>query len=161
MKRRTFLLAAPLMAAAASPLLAQVDAEITRVVVYKRRRRLYLVSGDKVVKTYRIGLGFAPKGPKRFEGDGKTPEGSYFIDRRNRNSKFYLSLGISYPNARDRLYARLHRKKPGGEIFIHGRAGQHRGKGRDWTAGCIAVRDDHMREIYNAVRVGTQIDIFA
>ena len=118
------------------------------------------MSGSKVIKKYRVGLGGVPKGHKQFEGDGKTPEGSYIIDRRNPDSQFHLSIGISYPNAQDVAYARSFGRSPGGDIFIHGRAGEHAGRGRDWTAGCIAVADRHIEEIYMMVHTGTQIDIF-
>ncbi|MFT6526969.1 MAG: murein L,D-transpeptidase YafK [Celeribacter sp.] len=133
--------------------------QVTRVVLYKGKRRLYLLSGTKVLKKYKVGLGGVPVGHKQFEGDGKTPEGSYIIDRRNAESKYHLSVGISYPNSRDVAYARQFGRSPGGEIFIHGRAGAHRGFGRDWTAGCIAVKDKHIEEIYMMVLTGTQIDI--
>ncbi|MEM5476574.1 L,D-transpeptidase family protein [Pacificibacter sp. AS14] len=132
---------------------------VTRVVLYKGRRRLYLLSGTKILKKYKVGLGGVPVGHKQFEGDGKTPEGSYIIDRRNPRSQYHLSIGISYPNSRDIAYARQHGRSPGGEIFIHGRAGGHKGRGKDWTAGCIAVKDRHMEEIYMMVTTGTQIDI--
>lgn len=134
--------------------------EITRVVIYKDRRKLYLLSGEDVVETFKIGLGGNPVGPKQFEGDGKTPEGSYVIDRRNPNSSYHLSLGISYPNQQDAEYALSQGRRPGGDIFIHGRAGENRGKGRDWTAGCIAVKDRHIEKIYMMVQDGTQVDIF-
>ncbi len=134
--------------------------EITRVVIYKDRRKLYLLSGEDVVETFKIGLGGNPIGPKQFEGDGKTPEGSYVIDRRNPNSSYHLSLGISYPNQQDAEYALSQGRRPGGDIFIHGRAGENRGKGRDWTAGCIAVKDRHIEKIYMMVQDGTQVDIF-
>lgn len=134
--------------------------QITRVVLHKSRRRLYLLSGETVVKDYKVGLGSAPAGPKRFEGDGKTPEGSYIIDRRNPNSSFHLSIGISYPNTQDQEFAAAHGKRAGGDIFIHGRARQNKGKGRDWTAGCIAVKDRHIEQIYMMVQLGTQIDIY-
>ncbi|SFJ59364.1 L,D-transpeptidase family protein [Celeribacter neptunius] len=164
MKRRAFLTSA--IAALASPLAAWARTlkpyegpEITRVVIYKGRRKLYLIHGQEVVESFKIGLGGNPVGPKRFQGDGKTPEGSYIIDRRNPNSSYHLSLGISYPNAEDVAYAKAHGRKPGGDIFIHGRAGENRGKGKDWTAGCIAVRDRHIERIYTMVANGTQVDI--
>nr|WP_246002392.1 L,D-transpeptidase family protein [Pacificibacter maritimus] len=134
--------------------------QITRVVLHKKRRRLYLLHGTKVIKKYKVGLGGVPVGHKQFEGDGKTPEGSYIIDRRNPNSQFHLSVGISYPNAQDIEFARARGRSPGGDIFIHGRAGEHVGRGKDWTAGCIAVADRHIEEIYMMVLTGTQIDIF-
>jgi len=134
--------------------------EVTRIVIYKGRRKMYLMHGAKVLKKYRIGIGGNPVGPKQFEGDSKTPEGSYIIDRRNPNSAFHLSLGISYPNQRDEAYAASMGRRPGGDIFIHGRAGENRGKGRDWTAGCISVSDRNIEKIYMMVQDGTQVDIF-
>lgn len=133
---------------------------VTRIVVKKDRRRMYLLNGKKVLRKYRIGLGFDPEGDKKVMGDGKTPEGHYYIDRRNPDSKFYLSLGISYPNARDIAEAKALGKDPGGDIFIHGRPREYRKGGRDWTWGCIAVSDRHMREIYAMVRTGTPISIY-
>lgn len=134
--------------------------EITRVVIYKERRKLYLLSGAEIVETFKIGLGGNPIGPKQFEGDKKTPEGSYIINRRNPKSSYHLSIGVSYPNREDRAFAQSQGRRPGGDIFIHGRAGENRGKGRDWTAGCIAVKDHEIEKIYMMVRDGTQVDIF-
>ncbi|TCP61106.1 L,D-transpeptidase-like protein [Rhodovulum bhavnagarense] len=133
--------------------------EVTRILVQKDGRRMHLLHHDQVLKTYRIALGYAPLGDKRHEGDGRTPEGRYYIDRRNPNSEFHLSLGISYPNRADIAEAAALGKPAGGDIFIHGRAGRHRGKGRDWTAGCIAVKDREIEDIYAMVREGTVIDI--
>nr|WP_095594795.1 L,D-transpeptidase family protein [Actibacterium pelagium] len=142
---------------------AYTGPRVTRIVVMKGKRRLYLMSGDEVLKTYRIGLGFSPKGDKKVVGDGKTPEGRYIIDRRNPQSEFYLSIGISYPNSRDRAEAAALGRSPGGDIFIHGQAPRKYGvpTRRDWTAGCIAVQNHEMREIYNMVGNGTVIDIYA
>lgn len=134
--------------------------KITQIQVYKAKRRMYLFSDTKVVKKYKIALGGRPKGKKQFEGDGKTPEGLYFIDWQNPNSAYHLSLRVSYPNAEDRAFAEAQGKKPGGDIFIHGRAGKDKGRGRDWTAGCIAVTDQEIEEIYAMVAVGTPIFIF-
>lgn len=131
--------------------------EITQLVVKKEARRLYLLSGQNVIKTYKIGLGFSPVGHKAVEGDGRTPEGRYIINRRNPNSQFYLSIGISYPNSQDIARARKLGKSPGGDIFIHGRPAKYRNGIRDWTAGCIAVSDREMEEIYAMVRNGTPI----
>ena len=94
-------------------------------------------------------------GDKLVEGDMRTPEGLYWIDRRNPNSAFHLSLGISYPNAGDLAYASTKGKMPGGDIFIHGEAGRPRSG--DWTEGCIAVTDDEIEEIYAMVKNGTPI----
>lgn len=131
--------------------------EVTRVQVQKGQRRMFLIHHDRVLKSYEIGLGFAPEGHKQFEGDGRTPEGTYLIDRRNPNSEFHLSVGISYPNAQDLAHARAEGKDPGGDIFIHGRPYKYRKGGRDWTAGCIAVTDQEIEEVYAMVRNGTPI----
>lgn len=133
--------------------------QVTRIVVAKRRRVMLLMNGDRVLKKYKIGLGFAPNGPKRVEGDGKTPEGRYVIDRRNPESSFFLSLGISYPNQWDVARASALGQPPGGDIFIHGQSTK-RPDGRDWTAGCISVPNRHMRQIYRMVHTGTVIDIY-
>ena len=137
--------------------------EVTRLRLYKAQRLLVLDGADRVLRTYPIGLGFAPVGHKQFEGDGRTPEGSYVIDRRNPDSLFHLSVGISYPNEADIAFAEAQGRSPGGDIFIHG--GPRRGidptNVRDWTAGCISVSDPEIEEIYAMVRDGTPIDIYA
>ena len=134
--------------------------QVTRVIVAKEERRLWLMHHDKALKSYPMELGFAPAGLKQFEGDGKTPEGNYYIDRRNPNSSFHLSLGISYPNERDKAFAEKHGKSPGGEIFIHGRPnGQPKKDDPDWTWGCISVKNRHMEWIYAMVDNGTPITI--
>ncbi len=134
--------------------------EVTRIVVMKNARKMYLFHHDQVLAEHRIDLGFAPEGAKAFEGDGKTPEGRYFIDRRNPNSSFHLSLGISYPNAEDIAAARAAGKSPGGDIFIHGKAKPLQKRGEDWTAGCISVSNREIEKIYAMVRNGTVIDIY-
>lgn len=137
--------------------------EVTSVVLNKGARGLHLLHGEHVLESYKVALGFAPVGPKRVKGDGRTPEGTYLIDRRNPNSDFHLSLGISYPNARDVQLARAMGMEPGGDIFIHGQPnpGIKKGRGSDWTAGCIAVKDREIEEIYAMVRTGTPITIRA
>ncbi len=135
--------------------------EVTYIVVNKEARKMYLFHNEKVLKEYVIDLGFEPRGDKKIEGDGKTPEGQYFIDRRNPNSKFYLSLGISYPNAADLAEAARLGKSPGGDIFIHGESNpfkRRKGEG-DWTWGCIAVTNREMEDVYAMVRNGTPIQI--
>lgn len=136
---------------------------VTRVIVNKGARKMSLLNGSRVLKSYDIELGFAPVGDKKFEGDGKTPEGEYFIDRRNPNSRFHLSLGISYPNAQDRAEARAMGKDPGGDIFIHGQQNPFKpGRGdKDWTWGCISVTNRQMELIYAMVENGTPITITA
>ncbi|MHC0052064.1 L,D-transpeptidase family protein [Actibacterium sp. D379-3] len=134
--------------------------EVTRVVVMKNARRMYLLHQDEVLRDYNVALGFSPEGDKQIEGDGRTPEGRYVIDRRNPRSDFHLSLGISYPNETDIAEAQALGQEPGGDIFIHGRARKHRGKGPDWTAGCISISDKQIEQVYSMVRDGTVIDIF-
>ena len=136
-----------------------INQPITSIVVKKSDRKMYLFSGEKVLRRYRIGLGFSPKGDKKFEGDGKTPEGKYYIDRKNPNSQYYLSLGISYPNESDKKEAAKLGKLPGGDIFIHGRDKSPKWWKRDWTFGCIAIRNHEMDEIYSVVDIGTPIFI--
>lgn len=132
---------------------------VTFIVVDKSDRKMWLLSGDDVLKEYDIELGGNPVGHKQFEGDEKTPEGTYYIDRRNPNSRFHLSLGISYPNAADRAFAASQGRRPGGDIFIHGRGDTPGATNADWTLGCIAVRDREMERIYAMVKVGTPIQI--
>ncbi|MCU9848129.1 L,D-transpeptidase family protein [Defluviimonas sp. WL0024] len=133
--------------------------EVTRIVIYKGERKMHLVNGTTALKSYKIALGGNPIGDKQYEGDQRTPEGAYLIDRRNPNSSYHLSLGISYPNEQDVAQANAIGKSAGGDIFIHGRARKHRRRGKDWTAGCIAVKDREMEEVYSMVRVGTPIYI--
>ncbi len=136
--------------------------EVTRVILFKDARVLQLFHRDKVLKSYGVGLGFAPKGHKQIEGDGRTPEGHYYIDRRNPDSRFHLSIGISYPNVMDVARARTLGQPPGGDIFIHGvgeNVDRKQAKG-DWTWGCIAVTDREIEQIYAMVRDGTPITIY-
>lgn len=134
--------------------------EVTRVLVYKDTRRMYLMHDDQVLRSYNIGLGFEPEGDKEERGDGRTPEGDYTINRRNPNSEFYLSLGISYPDNNDRVGAREAGVDPGGDIFIHGRPKKYQNGKQDWTAGCIAVTNKEMRHVYAMVKDGTVISIY-
>jgi murein L,D-transpeptidase YafK len=131
---------------------------VTLVQINKTERKMYLIHGTQVLRSYDIALGFAPLGHKQFEGDGRTPEGAYRIDRRNPNSEYHLSLGISYPNERDFAFAEAAGLEPGGDIFIHGWS-EALARRADWTAGCIAVKDREMEEIYAMVRDGTLINI--
>ncbi|MEM6304967.1 MAG: L,D-transpeptidase family protein [Pseudomonadota bacterium] len=165
MKRRTLILGGTALVAlgacARSKFRRYNGPEVTYVVVNKEDRRMFLMHHDRVLEDYDIKLGFAPVGHKQFEGDGKTPEGLYIIDRRNPNSRFHLSLGISYPNEADRAYAAEMGEKPGGDIFIHGQKSlRDKGKG-DWTWGCIAVTNREMEDVYAMVGDGTPIQINA
>ncbi len=133
--------------------------EVTGIVVNKGERKMYLLHKHKILEQYPIRLGFAPEGHKEVEGDGRTPEGVYRIDRRNPNSRFHLSLGISYPNAKDMANAMSLGKSPGGEIFIHGQRFPFRKDDGDWTWGCIAVDNHQIERIYAMVDDGTPIAI--
>lgn len=129
---------------------------VTEVQVHKADRKMYLLHDGRVLKSYDMALGFAPGGHKQFEGDGKTPEGLYYITHRNPNSNYHLSLGISYPDDADRAFAAAAGKPPGGDIFIHGGPDGPISR-RDWTAGCISVTDRQMEEVYSMVNPGTPI----
>ena len=112
-----------------------------------------------MIKAYRIRLGFNPLGDKKISGDGKTPEGKYYIDRKNPKSQFFLSLGISYPNKGDLAEAKSLGKPAGGDIFLHSEDKKFHFFNRDWTPGCIALRNKDIREIYSVVEIGTPIFI--
>ena len=141
-----------------APLTGQID----RIIVEKSARRMQLMQGDRVVRSYSIALGFAPDGDKDRQGDGKTPEGEFRVDRRNDESAFHLSLGLDYPRPEDRARAAAGGYSPGGDIFIHGQPDVlpegFKLKG-DWTAGCIAVTNGEMREIWAVTAVGTTVEI--
>lgn len=130
--------------------------EVTLVEVNKSSREMILWHHNEVLEVFEVELGFAPEGHKSEEGDGRTPEGDYIIDRRNPNSAYYLSIGISYPNEEDIAAAEEAGVSPGGDIFIHGTPRPFR-RVDDWTAGCIAVTNAEMRRIYAMVEDGTPI----
>jgi murein L,D-transpeptidase YafK len=135
-----------------------------KIVIVKSTRTMTLLTGDKVLKTYKVALGTAPVGPKRVEGDHKTPEGNYVIDSKNPQSQFHLALHISYPSGADRQKARKLGARPGGAIMIHGLAKPFAYLGPlhrqiDWTDGCIAVTNVEVEEIWKLVPVGTTVEI--
>lgn len=135
--------------------------KVTAIEVHKAEHRMYLLHNDEVLQAYDIGLGFQPLGHKQFEGDGKTPEGRYFISQRNPNSTYHLSLRVSYPNPMDVAFATAQGKMAGGDIMIHGAPPRGQKPAvRDWTAGCIAVTDEEIERIYSMVEPGTPINIF-
>lgn len=148
-----------------------------KIVVKKKERQMVLYSDGKLVRTYRIGLGLSPVGDKVRAGDRRTPEGDFYIFTKNNRSAFYLSLGISYPNEahaarglRDGLISqaqydtivravRAGKTPPqntrlGGDIYIHGN-----GASSDWTWGCVALEDRDVREVFDAIPVGTPVRI--
>lgn len=152
-------------------------AENPRLVVKKKARRLEVFDGEKLIRTYKIALGFAAEGDKKQEGDGKTPEGEFYVFTKNPNSKFYLSIGISYPNIeaaerglRENLISQeeydaiikainekqtpLQKTKLGGEIYIHGG-----GLSSDWTRGCVALKNEEIKELFDTIPIGTRVRI--
>jgi len=150
----------PRVALLPSPDLPHVD----HLVVRKAQRRLYLMDGGRIVRSYKIALGLEPVGPKERDGDFRTPEGWYRLARRNPRSDYFLSIQISYPNAEDSQRARVHHWQTGGSIMIHGLPNRLKNspwyyQHNDWTDGCIAVSDADMVEIWLLTRDGTPIDI--
>jgi murein L,D-transpeptidase YafK len=134
------------------------------ILVEKGKRQLTLFSGGRAVRQYTVSLGGAPVGDKSQEGDQRTPEGTYTIDRRKLDSSFHLALHVSYPDEKHTLAARANGVSPGGDIMIHGMRNRLGWIGRlhrltDWTAGCIAVTDWEIRQIGAAVPDGTRIEI--
>ena len=132
------------------------------IIIWKNKRKMSLFRDKILLKTYSIRLGFSPIGHKQKEGDGRTPEGRYFITHHNPNSAYYKSLGISYPNKQDIKNATKKNESPGKDIFIHGGPKNvltHFFK--DWTGGCIAVFDNEIEEIYHLVPDGTVVYIYA
>jgi murein L,D-transpeptidase YafK len=153
------------------------DPESIRIEIQKAARTLSVFDGDELLKTYRVALGFSPSGDKEIEGDGKTPEGRFYIFTKNSESKFHLSLGISYPSIDDAergltddLVSQdeadaivrsinengmpMQKTKLGGEIYIHGG-----GVENDWTDGCIALKDNEIEELFELVAKGTVVEI--
>lgn len=135
-----------------------------KIIIDKSSRQLSLLKNGRVIKSYKVALGRNPVGHKEREGDNKTPEGSYIIDKHNPKSAFHLSLHISYPSKSDRERAQRVGVRPGGDIMIHGLknglgwiGALHRFA--DWTQGCIAVTDKEIEEISAAVPDGTPIEI--
>jgi tetratricopeptide (TPR) repeat protein len=135
-----------------------------KILIEKKDRRMMLLAKNNVLKTYKISLGENPVGPKERQGDKKTPEGTYIIDSRNRNSNYHLSLHISYPDEKDKVRAREVGVSPGGDIMIHGLKDEFAWVGDlqsdfDWTDGCIAVTNEEIEEIDRLVPDGTVVEI--
>ena len=140
-----------------------IAGKVDRIVIDKTGRLMVAFRDGRPLRGFRIGLGFAPEGDKRQQGDGKTPEGVFRVDRRNAASRFHLSLGLDYPRRQDRARARAAGVDPGGDIFIHGQpngrvASGYRIKG-DWTDGCIAVSDAEIEDLFAATGIGTLVEI--
>lgn len=141
---------------------AAPEAQVDYIIVQKADRVISLWKGGRIIKTYPIlAYGADPYGTKLREGDEKTPEGTYYIDRKHPSKNFQKFLNISYPNDADRERARQMGVSPGGSVGIHGDRGGVSGffqrMDKNWTDGCIAVRNADIQEIYEMVDVGTQI----
>lgn len=137
---------------------------IDQVVVNKRSHEMMLLKGDKVVKKFWIALSDRPEGKKQFEGDRRTPEGTYTLDYLKNNSRYYKAFHISYPNAQDIANARAHGHRPGGMIMVHGQpatGGEYEEtvQRTDWTNGCIALLNPDLDTFISLVDVGTPITI--
>jgi murein L,D-transpeptidase YafK len=147
------------------------------IIIRKKQRTLEVYDGGKLIKTFTMVLGFAPNGDKEVEGDGKTPEGEFYVFTKNDKSKFHLRLGLSYPSKadaarglatglitaaeRDEIVTAIDKKKMppqktalGGEIYIHGG-----GIESDWTWGCVALRNEEVEQLFKAIPVGTKVTI--
>ena len=140
------------------------DGPADKILVEKSLRRMTLWANGQVIRTYRVALGENPVGPKEKQGDKKTPEGIYFIKGRNKSSRFFLSLHISYPNEEDTKRAKKLGVAPGGSIMIHGLKKDFAWMGeshtdKDWTEGCIAVTNEEIEEIDKLVPNGTLVEI--
>ena len=134
------------------------------VLVDKSDRELHLIQDGEIFRTFRVALGIRPNGHKQEEGDFRTPEGRYWLDRRNPDSEFFLSIRVSYPNARDRARADERGVSPGGQIMIHGQPNvptksEAYYRTQDWTNGCIAVSNSDMIDIWLMTGERTPIEI--
>jgi len=148
-----------------------------KIIIRKKRRALEVYDGARLVKTFKVVLGFAPSGDKEMEGDGKTPEGEFYVFTKNSESRFHVSLGLSYPSKddanrglaagvitkseRDEIVSAIDRKTMppqktalGGEIYIHGG-----GIESDWTWGCVALKNEEIEELSRAIPVGAKVTI--
>lgn len=154
----------PSSTGAMMPVKATPLPNVTRVVVHKAERRLDLMRGGEVLRSFKIALGLVPEGHKERAGDFRTPEGRYLLTRRNARSDFFLSIQVSYPNDGDMRKARANGWDPGGSIMIHGLPNRLKRDpdyyaARDWTDGCIAVSNSDMVEIWLLTHDNTPIDI--
>ena len=135
-----------------------------KVLIEKAARKLHLLQNGKAFRTFKIALGIRPVGDKKKEGDFKTPEGKYLLDIRNKDSDFFLSIRVSYPNATDRQEAKKLGADPGGAIMIHGQPNEPSQsevyyQTQDWTNGCIAVSNSDMIDIWLMTGENTPIEI--
>jgi murein L,D-transpeptidase YafK len=139
-----------------------LDGPVDRILVFKADREMFLMRDGRPIRMYPISLGWEPEGDKQRQGDGRTPEGVFLIDRRNDQSRFHLSVGLDYPQPEDVERAAKRGWSPGGDIFIHGQPEGVEGAWRiptDWTAGCIALANVHMDEVWEVTPMGTVVEV--
>ncbi|MFD1880146.1 L,D-transpeptidase family protein [Paracoccus pacificus] len=139
-----------------------ITGPIDRIVIEKSARRLTAYQDGRAIREFRVDLGFQPFGDKEKQGDGRTPEGLFKVDRRNDKSAYHLSLGLNYPRPQDRARARRAGVDPGGDIFIHGEPNKLPSRTRlaaDWTAGCIAITNPQIEELFRATAIGTEVEV--
>jgi len=163
MKKKNLCFACAVLCCLAGPAAANII-QADKVVVIKKKRLLLLVRGGEVLRSYRVAIGRNPVGTKTRQGDNRTPEGEYVLDRRNPRSRFYRSIHISYPNPADINRAQQRGVSPGRDIMIHGLPRNYENVGdlhtvTDWTKGCIAVTNAEIDEIWTFVPDGTPIEI--
>ena len=140
------------------------DIKINYLIINKSSRQLLIFLNNGEIKNFSISLGFEPFGTKVKRGDGKTPEGLYYIENKIKDSSFYLALQISYPNPWDIRRALSLNEHPGGQIMIHGLPNKaydknFHNKNNDWTEGCVAVKNNEMDFLWNIVDIGTPVFI--
>ena len=151
---KIYLLLAIAIAADCTAAAAPRPARATLIVVDKSDHVMHVYAKDKIIATYRVGFGTSPVGHKQQEGDRRTPEGKYTLDYKNANSTFFKSIHISYPNAADKANAKRLGVKPGGDIMIHGG-----GIGKNWTWGCIALKNKAIDELFDLLPLRTRIKV--
>ena len=139
-----------------------LSSTIDYILISKSNRELSIMVGDKVTEKFKISLGFEPIGKKTKRGDGKTPEGLYYIEDKIKNSAYFLALKISYPNPWDIRQALTQGYHPGGQIMIHGVPNKNYDKRyhnteNDWTEGCIAISNNQINKIWKKVEIGTPV----
>jgi murein L,D-transpeptidase YafK len=160
-----FLGALLIMAGGLRPAGADEVAAADHVIVRKSEHKLYLYSGSRLLGTYKVELGLSPTGQKEREHDFRTPEGHYYLARRNTRSDFFLSIQVSYPNKDDEMRARKNRWQPGGLIMVHGLPNNMKHSAEyyasnDWTDGCIALSNSDMVEFWMRTQDNIPIDIY-
>tara|TARA_R110000782_G_scaffold43921_4_gene98521 strand:- start:2217 stop:2717 length:501 start_codon:yes stop_codon:yes gene_type:complete len=164
MRLHVFLLLAFLGAISVSGAAQAEGTRIDKVLILKQERRLDVISGGEIIRTYRVGLGRQPVGHKQEVGDQRTPEGIYTIDWRHKSADFNLSMHLDYPNLKDKTAAYKRGVDPGGMIMIHGTPVDEEYpewyfEGLDWTNGCIALTNQEMRALWGLVPDGTLVEI--